>query len=241
MNKIKKFLLVFVMVVLLCGCTKNTTEEKKEKVTDETVITAIKNQITALESLDKTEELYKKGEGKSEDYTNEDKLRYGLEARISSAAVTALTPTEIQYLASRNILNVTSYVDSSEVSKYIGKNFASSTVDFVNLSGCPAYYFDSNNSRFYIQTQCVSQDTSTIYSYIDSVEMKDNVYYVTVYAGLSDGTNLYNDFNKSKVVVDITSNQEYTISDNDKKDYTVFTYKFEKNTNGDYIFKEFNK
>lgn len=241
MNKLKKIVLVFVIAVLLGGCTKNTTEEKKEIVTDEAIIATLKNQIVSLESLDKTIELYTNGSGKSTDYSNEDKLRYGLNVRMSSATVPALTQTEIQLLETKNILNVSSYVDSADVAKYISDNFSMATVDFTNLTGCPAYFYDKDNSRFYIQTNCVSQNNNSIYSYIDNVEKKDNIYYVTVYTGLSDGTSLYNDFNKSKVVVDLLSNQDYTITDNDKKEFTLFTYEFEKNGNGNYIFKGFNK
>ena len=241
MNKIKNLLLVFAMIFLLSGCTKNTVEEKKEIVNDEAIITKLRNQIISLESLDKTIELYTKGSGKSTDYTNEDMLRYGLNVRMSSATIPALTQAEIQLLASKNILNVSGAIEASYVGDEISKNFSMSSVKYTSLTGCPSFYYDEDNSRFYIQSKCVSQSKNSIYSYIDKVEKKDNTYYVTIYAGLSDGSSVYNDFNKSKVVVDLLSKADYTITDNDKKDYTLYTYEFEKNGNGNYIFKSFNK
>ena len=241
MRKLRKIIIVFVLTFLLSGCTKNVVEENKKEIKDDATITTLKNQIVSLESLTKTIELYTAGSGKSTDYSNEDKLLYGLNARISNSAVKLLTPAEIQFLAQKNILNVSSYVEASEVGKYISANFSMSSVDFVNVIGCPAYYYDKDTSRFYIQNNCTVQNNNSIYSYIDKVEKKDNIYYVTVYAGLSDGSSLYNDFSKSKVVIDLLSNPDYTITEADKDQYTVFTYQFEKNSNGNYILKEFSK
>ena len=242
MNKLRRIILVFVIAILLSGCTKNVAKEKtKKEIKDDKAITTLKNQIVSLESLTKTIELYTTGSGKSSDYSNEDKLLYGLNTRISSSAVTLLTPIEIQELATKNILNVSSYVDSADVGKYISEIFPMSSIEFKNVTGCPAYYYDKDASKFYIQNNCTVQNNNSIYSYIDKVEQKDSVYYVTVYAGLSDGANLYNDFAKSKVVVDLLSNPDYTITDKDKNEYTIFTYQFEKNSNGNYILKGFNK
>lgn len=242
MSKIKKILLVFVMIILLSGCnSKNDSKEGTEEVTDNSVTNYIKSQITALESLPKTITVYTKGEGTDSDYDNEDKIRYGLEARISNASVPMLTADEIQQLAQRNIIGVSSYIETSEVASYVSKNFESSTLDYITLSGCPTFTYDAESKKYYIQTECVIEDPTSIYSYVDKVTKKDNVYYATVYAGLSDGSMVYNDFEKTKVVANLTENQSYTISDTDKTQFTKFTYKFEKNTNGDYIFKSITK
>lgn len=242
MKNFKKLAFVFVILVLLSGCGKTTSSSnKKEEVKDEEAINALTNQIISLEYLAKTRELYTKGEGKAEDYTNEDKIRFGVESRIAQAGVPALTQEEMVELNSKGITNVASYVDLSDAANYINSNFEESVKTYSSVTGCPTYTYDESTKRFYIQATCQTEDATTIVSTIDKMTKDGNKYYVTVYAGLNDGSAVYADFDKKKIVKTLAKDETYSITKEDKEQFTKFTYTFEKNSNNKYIFKTISK
>lgn len=242
MKKLRNLAFILVILVILSGCSKSTTSSnKKEEVKDDEVINTLTNQIISLEYLTKTRDFYTNGEGKAEDYTDEDKIRYGIESRIGRAGVPVLTKEQIAELATKGITNVASYVDLSDVSEYINGNFEESVKTYTTVTGCPTYTYDENAKKFYIQAECQSNDATTIVSTVDKITKESNKYYVTVYAGLNDGNAVYGDFEKKKTVKTLTKDETYSITNDDKAQFTKFTYTFEKNSNDNYIFKTVTK
>lgn len=242
MNKIKKYVFVFFMIFLLAGCNKTTTTSNKtEDVTDETVISLLQNKITILENLDKTKEIYTKGDGKATDYTDEDKIRYGIEYKISYTGLPALSAQEINALKAKGITNVASYIEVKDVTENINSTFNDSIKKHIDASGCPKYTYDSENEKYYIESKCETMDATSIVSKIDKVTKKGNKYYVLVYAGLNDGTNVYSDFEKKNLIRTLSINDSYSITEDDMKMFTKFTYTFEKTKEDKYIFKSLTK
>ena len=242
MNKISKYVLLFIVVSLLVGCSKKqTTSNKIKEVKDEEIITILQNKITILEGLTKTKEIYTKGDGKASDYIDEDKIRYGINYKISTAGVPALSNEEIVSLKQKGINDVSSYIEIKEISNTINGTFSDSITKYIDSNGCPKYIYDEVKERYYIQSKCETEDSTSIISRIDKVTNKNNKYYVDVYAGLNDGTNIYSDFDKKNLIKILSSNDSYTITDEDKKMFTKFKYTFEKTSDGMYIFKSITK
>lgn len=240
MKKIKKVVFVLVLLILLSGCgEKTSTKSKKEEVKDNTIISTLTNQIISLEQLTKTRDLYTKGEGKGLDYTDEEKIRFGVESRIAQGGVPVLSKEDMEQLQVKGITNVVSYVDLAEVAEYINANFEEPVKTFATVSGCPAYTYDEGEKKFYVQASCQTDDATTIVSMIEKVSKEDNKYYVTVYAGLNDGNAVYGDFAKTKTVKTLTQDETYSITNEDKVQFTKINYTFELDGNGQYILKSF--
>ncbi len=236
MKKFKKFIFVFVLIVLLTGCnsTQNTTKES-EKVEDEIVLQTISNQVITLEQLPKTLELYKKGEAKIDDYTNEDKLRYSIDAVTSSRVVeNNVSQEKKNELAAKGITNVNAFIPSDELGEQITSVFGISTINYDNISGCPNYIYVEADKGYYSQElpDCNEQTSEDkLISKIGNVTVIDNVYTAEFYVGVISNNTVYSDFNKTKVVKALGDSETYTISDEDKSKFSKVTYKFKKDSN----------
>lgn len=241
MTKLRRYVFLFLIVSLLVGCGKKTSSNKVEEVNDITVISTLQNEILVLENIKKTREIYIKGDGKASDYTDDDKIRYGIEYKISQAGVPILTKEEIAKLNSKGITGVASYVDLKDVISNIKDTFGENISEYKTSLGCPKYTYDDSNERFYIESKCETTDIETIISKIGKVTKKNNKYYVVIYAGLNDGTNIYSDFEKKNLIKSISVNESYTITEDNMNMFTKYTYTFEKDSDGKYIFKSVTK
>ena len=242
MTKFRRYVFLFLIISLLVGCGKKSSSSNKvEDVSDITVISTLQNEITVLENLKKTKEIYTKGDGKSSDYSEEDKIRYGIDFKIAQAGVPILTDKEILELKAKGITGVASYVELEDVTTNIKDTFGDSVKEYKTVEGCPKYTYDESSKRFYIESKCETTDVETIVSKIEKVTKKKDKYYVVIYAGLSDGTNIYSDFEKKNLIKTISINEAYTITEDNKNMFTKFTYTFEKNNDGQYIFKSVTK
>lgn len=241
MTKLRRYVFLFLIVSLLVGCGKKTSSNKVEEVNDITVISTLQNEILVLENIKKTREIYIKGDGKVSDYSDDDKIRYGIEYKISQAGVPILTKEEIAELNSKGITGVASYVDLKDVISNIKNTFGENVNEYKTSLGCPKYTYDDSNKRFYIESKCETTDIETIISKIGKVTKKNNKYYVVIYAGLNDGTNIYSDFEKKNLIKSISVNESYTITEDNMNMFTKYTYTFEKDSDGKYIFKSVTK
>lgn len=237
MNKLKKFVFIIFAVLILSGCSVSTSKETGAKiVNDDTIKSLLESHIISLQSLPKTLELYVKGSGETKDYTADDKLNLGLEMRFNNAGIPSLTQQQILNLQAKQITNVTGYIPSTDVEDNIKSIFGPVTIEHKNMTGCPTFIYDDTEKIYYINSNCTVEQTSTIISFVDKVTSEDNIYYVTVYAGLIDNNKVYADFNKSEVVKELLTDEQYAISDETKEQFTKITYTFTKNSNGEYVF-----
>lgn len=242
MNKLKKLIFVFVAIILLAGCDVTSKEESQTKeITDEVILGIIKNNVSSLDNIPKTIELYTNGSGQAKDYTNDDKLFYGLDVAINSKADSELTTEQLQKINQNNLTNVTSVVSVEEAQGYVSDLFGPTTLKHANVSGCPSYIYDETEKIYYVQFGCTKETISLPISYVERVTNKDNLYYATVYVGLIDGNNVYNDFNKTKVVQELGLNESFAITNDNKEEFSKYTYTFTKNSNGSYVFTSLNK
>ncbi len=242
MNKLKKFIFAFIVVILLAGCEPNSSTGSQTKdVTDEVVLGTIRNNISSLDNIPKTTELYIKGAGQTSDYTNDDKLLHGLDVAINSRASSELTPEQLQKIKEKNLTNVSSVVSVEEAQGYVSDLFGPTTLKHDNVVGCPSYIYDKTEKIYYVQTGCTKNATSSPISYVDRVTNKDNLYYATVYVGLIDENKVYNDFNKTKVVQELGLNDSFEITNDNKEEFSKYTYTFTKNSNGAYVFTSLKK
>ena len=242
MGKVKKIVFIFVAIILLAGCdTKNSNTSQAKEITDEVILGTIRNNISSLDNISKTSELYTKGLGQASDYTADEKLRYGLDSAITSRASSDLTAEQLQSIKEKQLLNITSVVSVEEAQGYVSNLFGPTTLKHANVEGCPSYIYNETEKLYYVQEGCTKEVTSSPISFVDRVTNKDNIYYVTAYVGLIDGTKVYSDFNKSKIVKELDLNELYEITDDNKEEFSKYTYTFTKNSNGSYVFTELKK
>lgn len=242
MDKLKKIVFVFVAIILLAGCeTKGSNESQTKEITDEVILGIIRNNISSLDNIPKTTELYTNGSGQASDYTNDERLLHGLNAAITSRASSELTAEQLQTIKEKNLLNITSVVNVEEAQSYVSNLFGPTTLKYANVEGCPSYIYDETEKLYYVQEGCTKEVTSSPISFVDRVTNKDNIYYATVYVGLIDGNKVYSDFSKSKIVKELDLNELYEITDDNKEEFSKYTYTFTKNSNGSYVFTELKK
>lgn len=242
MSKLKKIVFVFVAIILLAGCEANSSKESQAKeITDEVILGIIRNNISSLDNIPKTTELYTNGSGQAKDYANDEKLLYGLEVAINSRANTELTAEQLQKIKEKNLVNITSVVSVEEAQRYVSDLFGPTTLKHANLVGCPSYVYDETEKIYFVQSGCTKEAIPTPISYVDRVTNKDNVYYATVYVGLIDGNKVYNDFNKTKIVQELNLNESFEIKSDNKEEFSKYTYTFTKNSNGAYVFTSLKK
>lgn len=242
MNKLKKIVFVFIAIILLAGCEmKGSNESQTKEITDEVILGIIRNNISSLDNIPKTIELYTNGSGQASDYTNDEKLLHGLDVAITSRASSELTAEQLQTIKEKNLLNITSVVSVEEAQSYVSNLFGPTTLKHANIEGCPSYIYDETEKLYYVQEGCTKEVTSSPISFVDRVTNKDNIYYATVYVGLIDGNKVYSDFSKSKIVKELDLNELYEITDDNKEEFSKYTYTFTKNSNGSYVFTELKK
>ena len=216
MKKIKY--LVCLLVLILCGCTKDISNniETEKVVKDDLVINNLTNQIKVLETLDTTYNLYNNGHGSIKDYTNDDKILYGINMSIRNEKI-----------------NNNKYILLQDIKKYSKNNFGPTSYSFHTIDN---FIFDNN--RYIVNYK--NKDVSII-SYIDKITTKYNYYYVTVYVGIKNNDEIYGDLEEMKLVQLLYDDIQYDIDEKDKESFTKFKYKFEKNFEGNYILVDFNK
>ena len=210
--------IIFLLIFILCGCTKEISNniETEKIVKDDLVIHNITNQIKGLETLDTTYNLYTKGHGSLKDYSNDDKILYGINMSIRSEQI-----------------KDNKYIEINNIKNYSNNNFGHNNLSFHTIDN---YIFDNN--RYIINYK--NKDKSIV-SYIDKITTKYNYYYVIVYTGIRHNDEVYGDFDETNLVQLLYDDSQYEITENDKKQFTKFKYKFEKNFEGKYILVEFNK
>lgn len=213
----RKYILL-VLIILLCGCTKEVSDniETEKVVKDDSIIWILSDQIKGLEKLDTTYDLYKKGRGTIDNYTNDDKILYGINEAI-------IKDNAEDY----------KYVYINVIKNYLKKMFGPNNISFHTIDN---YIFD--NDKYIINYE---NNNKSIVSYIDKVTVKYNYYYVTVYAGIIDNDEVYGDFDETKLVQVLYNDMQYDIDKKDYKSFTKYKYKFMKNYEGNYILVEFNK
>ena len=245
MKKVKKFIFVITLLIIVSGCSNSskTSSEPLEQVKDEVIINIIKNQVSSLEYLETTKKGYEKGTLSINDYNNTDKILYGLEYRIAQGALQTLNKEQLIEAQKLGVKDANEFINVSEVEKYINKTFGAISVNHETINKCPAFYYNKDNKLYYIINNCKSEKTSEIVSYIDDITKKGNEFYATVYAGLIDNENnqVYGNFEKTKIIEQIDEKKSFEINQENKKEFTEFTYTFIKNSDGNYVFSKIQK
>lgn len=240
--RVNKIILIFiiVMTISLTGCNKKeepTTNIKMVK--DDSIKTTLINHISAIESIPKTVELYKKNNVSISDYTIEEYIQIALNQMVNTHQDTYLTAQEKKALQTNNI-NATSYVNSNDVIASVTDLIGPKTVNKVlTIEGCPSYTYDSSTNRYYVNSECENKER--IISYIHEITYDANQYYVEVYAGYVSDNILYNSVNKNNEITKLDNEGSYTIDKNNKDKFTKYIYKFIKNSDGKYIFESIEK
>lgn len=242
MKNLKKFIFVFIILCLTAGCgSKSSSEEQLPQVTDDAITNVIKGHVIDLESVPATIDLYKKGKFTADDYKLTDKIQYGLNSSFGLETNIDLSAQEIANLKARNINNVTSYIEVSEVENAIDSTFGSIDIKHEGEVGtCPKYTYDSTDKRYYVNESC-TLDQKSIISYVSSINYEGNLYYATVYVGFIENNKVYNNVKKSKVIKELASEESYAIDEENKDDFEKYTYTFTKNSDGNYIFTKVEK
>lgn len=237
MKRIKKIALACLMVLLLAGCgTKEEEKPNLKKVEDDLVINTVSAHVIAMENLPKTIELYKGNSFTVSDYSSNDIILYGLNTSFGLENNIDLTAEEIKDLEARNIKDVTSYMNVSDVEGAIADTFDSVSIKHVaNIGTCPSYIYDGNQNKYYVNETCVN-NVDRIISYVDTVEYDENTYYVNVYAGLQSGNKVYGDMDKKALIKEMAAEETYVIDDDNKSNFIKYTYIFTKNASNKYIF-----
>ena len=107
--------------------------------------------------------------------------------------------------------------------------------NYVNVNGCPSYYYNKNSEAFFTISECGYFENQTIVIYIDSMKKEDKNVLVDVYAGTikedSDGIIYYND-----VLQDTnTKTEKYdSITEETKTNFQKYTLIFENKDNNYY-------
>ncbi len=241
MKKLRGLLLVIMALVVVTACGKKEEEVQLTKVEDENIISIITGHVATIESLPKSIELFKKDKFATADLTNDDYLLYGLRASFDMENNIDLTAQEIEALKNRNIVNVSSYMNISDVESAVAATFGAVGIKHVDTIGeCPTFIYDATQSKYYVDESCVVP-TERIVSEIDKIEYNDNTYYATVYVGLISGNKAYADVNKVDVVADLEPEQSYVITDENEDKFSKYTFTFTKNSDGNYIFTSVEK
>lgn len=239
--KIKNILMTFILVssLFIVGCESKKEETNIKIVSDETIKTTLTNQISAIESISKTVELYKKDKIMNNDYSNEDYINMVLNQIVNTHQDTYLNSKEISLLNSSNI-KANSYVSSNEVIAAVKDLTGPKTIDKVlKIEGCPSYTYDAKTDRYYINSNCKVNDR--IISYVDEITYKDNEYFAVVYYGFVSDNVLYDNVNKNSEIAKLDSEGSYTIDKDNKDKFSKYTYKFVKNSDGDFVFESIEK
>ncbi len=242
MNKFKKIVFVFLVLLLTAGCgAKEEAETNYTEVKDETIINVIKGHVVNIETLPKTIELYKKDSFQASDYSNDDLLQFGLNSSFGQETNIDLTPAQINNLKAKNITNVSSYLTIDNVEDAIKDTFGAKSVTYADkINGCPSYIYDASESVYYVNETCTVNEERVV-SYISNISYDNNLYYATVYVGLVSNNKIYGDVNKAKAVADLAPEQSYVIDDDNKESFTKYTYTFTKNSDGKYVFTSVEK
>ena len=216
MKRVIKYITIL-LVFVLCGCSKEITDniETEKIVKDNEIIWKLTNQIKGLESLNTTYNIYKIGSGNIDNYTNDDKILYGINMSIRNEK------------ADNNI------VLTSDIKYYSNNNFGPNNLYFNNIDN---YLYD--NDKYIVKY--INKD-KTIVSYIDKVTTKYNYYYVNVYVGIKHNDEVFGDLEENKLVQVLYEDTQYEIDKNDLNLFTKYRYKFEKNYEGNYILVEIKK
>ena len=245
MKKIKSFIFIITLLIIVTGCGNGdkTTSEPREEVKDEVVINIIKNQVLGLEYLDTTKKGYENGSISIDDYSDTDKILYGLEYRIAQGGLQTLNKEQLLEAEKLNIKDASEFINVSEVEKYITKTFGAVSVKHDSISGCPEFKYSSQNKMYYVIKTCENKNTNSIVSYIDDITKKGNEYYATVYIGVIDNERyqVYGNFEKTKLIEQIEKDESFEINQENKNDFTEYTYTFIKNSDGNYIFSKIQK
>lgn len=243
MNKIKKFAVVLIILILAVGCgTKENSANEVTEVTDNAVKNIIYSHIISIEKMPKTIKLYKKDEVKNNDYSNEDLLHFGLVSSIGLENDIDLTDAEIATLKKNNITGVLSYINVSDIEDSVNDTFGAVNLKYINnVSGCPSFIFNASKNIYYVNSACNEANNDKIISYIDNITKEGNLYYATVYAGLLSNNKVYNNVNKSKEVATLNVEESYEITKENKDKFTKYTYTFTKNSDGKYVFTSIKK
>jgi len=210
--------IIFLLLFILCGCTKEVSDniEIEKVVKDNLIIHNITNQIKGLETLNTTYNLYTKGHGSIKDYSNDDKVLYGINMSIRNEKI-----------------KDNKYIEINNIKAYSNSNFGHNKLSFHTIED---YILDNNGYIVNYKNKEIN-----IVSYIDKITTKYNYYYVTVYVGIKHNDEVYGDLDEMKLVQLLYDDVQYDIDEKDKESFTKYKYKFEKNFEGKYILVEFNK
>lgn len=239
MKKIGSFFFALFTVILLSGCNTIVNNNNSKIVSDDETISILKGNVELLNMIPKTVELYVKGAATNDDYTKEDKILGGLESRYVSSGTGTLTPEKIYELKLAGIINVTTAISVTDVEKNITDVFGPVSLTHQNIGTCPKFIYYEKDKSYYVNSVCQNTNASSVVSYVDKVTNNENIYYVTVYAGLLENNVVYADFNKKTTIKTLAPEELYEISEESKEQFTKIVYTFTKDSNGNYVFKEF--
>lgn len=226
MKKFKYLLIVFALV-LVVGCgSKTSSKEASKEVTDEAIITTLTNNVVVLQKLPKTMEIYKKGKGSISDYDNSDYVLMGLNANL-------------QYIYRENNQIILNTDIEAEANKIVGP--VNIKYDVQSYNGCPVFVYNAAKAGYALNTNCKEADVDSIISRVDSITVDGTEYKVVVYAGLRSGNAIYKDMDKSEKVADMSGEEAYSITEEDKDKFNKYEYIFKKNTDGNYVIDTITK
>ena len=242
MNYIKYTCLVIISLFIFSGCSieKTNDDSKEQIVKDDEVINNIKNNIISLETLDKTFEIYRKGNGKKDDYTNNEKLTSGLNSRFANGGLNK--PTAEQ-LINKKLDNIDGTISVSEAKEYVSKTFGEISIEYKTLDGCPSYIYSEDEKLFYVKYGCSNKKVNDVISFIDIITKKDNEYYADVYVGVIDNETkkVYGNIEKTKYILEIKNDDFFVIDEKNKEQFDRYKYTFTKDSNGNYVFTSIEK
>jgi hypothetical protein len=185
-----------------------------------------------MQSIDKTLEIYKNGSGTKEDYSDTDKLLFGLNYVFASKVLNNAP----------KLPNIDGIISGDDVSISISNLFDSEVI-YDTIGTCPNYIYNKNANVFYIKYNCTTDSNISIITYIDKITLENDHYYANVYVGIIDNiTNkVYGNIERTRYIETVSNGESYNINDDNKNNFESYTYTFLKKSNDKYIFDSIKK
>lgn len=132
-------------------------------------------------------------------------------------------------------------IDVSLVESEYKKLYGNTTINHKGFdSKCPMFIYDSVNKKYYGDAQCGGTSSAGVLPYVNRVTTMGNEAYVYVSLGTWQESNVYTDFERTKLYKSNVIDHNNIVNESNYQDFSQYKYTF-VNEDGNYIFKSLNK